>query len=268
MINPYNIEDYILSYVDGELSPDEERVLQQYLRQNPSYLDMLEEYQSLKIEKPTTVYAKKGQLVKKEKPLALIWSSVAAAVLVLIVLLNLPKELTHDQVAKTKKPKTKTSVTQKTTQDTLSLVKNTPRSKKMSRQKQKNRVAAAVPQSQTTTHPTAYRKVKKSRPSEQNKPSNRVQVYTLNKIANRELSSEDLLITDPEPIEFQTFSIRNIEVTTDRKAKNILAFQFKNTQSIKSTISQIQNIVSAYRSLDKDSTDYTLVINLNNFLKI
>ncbi len=270
MISAKNIEYYILSYIDGELSHDEEKALHEYLRQNPDYQDMLEEYQSLKIEKPTTVYAQKGQLIKKEKPIALIWRAVAAAavLIALVVLFAVPEDRPQTQVAAHKQPKSKSSAPQITARDSLSLVHQNPSSKAASQPKVNNRAVAALPKYQPAKKSSSNRDDSNPSKNEQKIASAIARVYSLNPISSLEISESNLPIAYHKTSKFETYSYVSSELESHKNYKSIASFQLRNTRSLKKAIVQIHNIVSAYQSFEKDSADYSLVINLNNFLKL
>lgn len=68
MITKHNVEEYILMYVDQELSNEESAILLSFLEEYPEFNEMLVDYQTTVVEMDTEmVYPDKAKLYRNEK---------------------------------------------------------------------------------------------------------------------------------------------------------------------------------------------------------
>ncbi len=86
MINHNNIEDYILSYIDGELDADEAIELESFIDSYPEYKALRDEYSDCKVDKIEHSFGNKKALLKKPKKRVVLWKPLSAAAAILLLL--------------------------------------------------------------------------------------------------------------------------------------------------------------------------------------
>ena len=114
-INMNNYEEWMVAFIDGELSVEEISEFNLFLEKNPALKGELEDYKSLQLEaNEEVIFENKNTLYKKESTLVLLKKAwpLAAAVVLLLAILPFIKEKNPDtpvKVVKEKRVETNTS---------------------------------------------------------------------------------------------------------------------------------------------------------------
>ncbi len=267
MISRDNIEEYILSFVDDELSPAEVNELHTFLKNNPEYRGMLEEYQQLTLPEVNQKHLNKEKLLRKERKIVPLWLPLGATGVILLLLgvfisNQYNNSETHDPISHVVSD---TSILE-SSEETPSSPNPVSNQKSMSTSSPSTSLVSSSSSRTTNTKlativmPTSHTQttVHIADISEEIvSPS----IDSITEIASLSIAVIEEESDNPLPIEIPT---NNLLHAISASSKNeLLSVNIKNTQALRTGVSKIKQIVEAYREYRADSNEYMVTINLN-----
>ncbi len=268
MIDHTNIEDYILSYIDGELDTVQSRALEDYLQIHPEYKDLVEEFSTYKLPKIEHTFDKKDDLLKKKKKISAPWKplSIAAAVLILFGCAYYVIHYESSQSHRSREIHLAENTPQNTfAPDPVSVMKRdtTVTSKGVATHKA---TTAAHRSNQTTAAP----KIKKTKKDPMPK-------------TRRILTENSRDVTNIAEMRFAQLQPSSIPLTTKDYTSIVPRAHYISSSEMKASVADNQDIqkpvmrivaynfnklLKAYDIISSDSSDYSITINLNKIINL
>lgn len=276
MITLENYEEYLILFVDDELSEVEQKELAAFLKQYPHLQKELEDFQKTKLPAATDLhFADKERLLKKEPTKTILltgWRSLAAAVVLLLIAFAAFKWMKKPsvnltppsvEIAKTTAPQQPIITQEKPSVPAETLVKTT---RKITPKKPIAPASAYVKHDNKTRQPTTETQHKETTPTPpKTAPVNPINTETVSQ-------GMPLVQTTSEPMQNTTAPMPETEVAKEKRAtkkqrSRFLANLFisaEKRQGLAHLRNQVEERVATVKSINENIKNTSVEIKLGS----